>query len=181
MLKQYQADGLQLIAVPCNQFGGQAPHSSSCERAYQYRIMGLDGEGPRWVDSVTNITWSDNTDLYPVLDKVDANGDNEAPFYTFLKAQSPISSGVVHPGVNSSVIANHDVQWNFEKFLVDEEGNVIGRYTPDVDVRDLRHEIEQLLNKPSSKVKPGDGKSGAQHGVPSAVVVVTMLAFSFFA
>jgi len=126
LLKKYKAKGLTLIAVPVNQHGAQAPHSSECERSILYHKMGMSESD------------------FPVLDKVESNGANAVGFYKFLKQKMPDAEG----GVLSLLPKQpwSELSWNYEKFLVNEEGNVVGRYTHQVDVKDLEDTIKQILD-----------------------------------
>ena len=55
---------------------------------------------------------------FPMFHKIEVNGEGEAPLYTLLKA--------AQPGEGDSP----DITWNFEKFLVDGEGDVVARFSP---------------------------------------------------
>lgn len=69
---------------------------------------------------------------FPRFDKISVNGSGASPLYKFLKQQKG--------GVVGDVI-----KWNFTKFLVDREGNVIQRYTPTVDPSEIEKDIQDLL------------------------------------
>jgi len=126
LLNKYQAKGLTLIAVPVNQMGAQAPHSSDCERSILYHKMEMSN--------------------FPVLDKVQANGPDAVGFYKFLKAQMPNAEGGVLPMIAENHAVGHgELSWNYEKFLVNQKGQVIGRYTHQVDVKDLESKIKEIL------------------------------------
>lgn len=73
---KYKDQGFNLIAFPCNQFGGQAPGSSDDERAWAWKKFGFN---------------------FDVFDKIDVNGSGAHPLYKFLKAQQPKSA----PGASS--------------------------------------------------------------------------------
>lgn len=108
---------MQLIAVPVNQFGSQAPQSTSCEKKILYKKCGVE----------------DNA--FPVLDKVDANGKSAAPFFAWLTSQNPPRGGGTGP-----------LEWNYHKFLIDSEGKLIKRYKPfDLEWKKVGREIERLL------------------------------------
>jgi len=152
LLKKYQAKGLTLIAVPVNQFGGQAPHSSNCERLMLYHKMG--------------------TKDFPVLDKVEANGAKAVSFYKFLKAhkketEGPPAEVAQPPG---------ELGWNYEKFLVDENGQVLGRYASKFDVKDLDSKIQSLLEKSGSTA--GSEPQGESKSAASSVLVMRGWALS---
>lgn len=69
---------------------------------------------------------------FPVMAKIDVNGPGADPLYTHLKAEKPGENG-------------DDIEWNFAKFLVDRNGNVVRRYAPNVTPADLAPDIEALL------------------------------------
>lgn len=127
LLNEFKGQGLQLIAVPSNQFGQQAPHSSECERNFMYKKMDMEPLS------------------FPILDKMDLNGPNAAPFFKWLREQSPNAEGEVIPQLPK--VGPGEVSWNYEKFLVDAEGHVLGRYTPKTDVMTLKDKIKELLAK----------------------------------
>ena len=64
--------------------------------------------------------------------KIEVNGENELPLYTFLKKQK---GGII----------GSNIKWNFTKFLVDAEGNVVNRYAPTVEPKDIEKDIKKLL------------------------------------
>lgn len=93
LYETYRAQGLEILGVPCNQFGGQEP--------------GTDAD----IADFCSTTFSTG---FPLAAKTDVNGDHAHPLYRRLRAYP---SGEVR-----------DVKWNFEKFLVSREGEVIGRF-----------------------------------------------------
>ncbi|KAG2232977.1 hypothetical protein INT48_001040 [Thamnidium elegans] len=72
---------------------------------------------------------------FPLLAKLDVNGANEAPLYKFLKESKP--------GLFNLTV----VKWNFEKFLIDKEGQVYKRYTSTTEPSKIAEDIEELLKK----------------------------------
>ena len=72
---------------------------------------------------------------FPMFEKIEVNGSNAAPLYKYLKDAAP------------GVLGTRNVKWNFTKFLVDQEGNVVKRYAPSVKPEDIHDDIETLLNK----------------------------------
>ncbi|RAL53110.1 unnamed protein product [Cuscuta campestris] len=71
---------------------------------------------------------------FPIFGKVDVNGDNAAPLYKFLKNKK---GGFLVDGI----------KWNFTKFLVDKEGNVVDRYVPTTSPLSIEKDIKKLLEK----------------------------------
>eukprot|EP01004_Peranema_trichophorum_P009247 NODE_7993_length_721_cov_42.647157_g7377_i0.p1 GENE.NODE_7993_length_721_cov_42.647157_g7377_i0~~NODE_7993_length_721_cov_42.647157_g7377_i0.p1 ORF type:complete len:159 (+),score=33.43 NODE_7993_length_721_cov_42.647157_g7377_i0:57-533(+) len=109
--QRFKDNGLVILGFPCNQFGGQEPGTeeeivSFCSRTY-------------------NVT-------FPIMSKVEVNGDNTHPVYQFLKEQK-------------SSLGMSRIKWNFEKFLVDKSGNVVDRYTSVSTPEGLASDIEKLL------------------------------------
>ena len=133
LYKKYHEKGLEILDFPCNQFGNQAP--------------GTDDE----IHEFCSFKFNTSFDQYA---KVDVNGDNEVPLYTFLKnaikddaiesfknklamkAVKKISKTTKKPG---------DIKWNFTKFLVDKDGNVVGRYSPTYKPEMMEEKIKELL------------------------------------
>ena len=70
---------------------------------------------------------------FPIFKKVDVNGGDAAPLYNFLKEQAP------------GIMGTKAIKWNFTKFLIDKEGNVLKRYAPKDKPEDLVQDIEKLL------------------------------------
>lgn len=111
LYEEYQASGLEILDFPCNQFGHQAPGTeeqivSFCQLKY-------------------NVTFKQ-------FAKIEVNGKNEHPLYTFLKSQQ---GGVL----------GSKIKWNFTKFLVDRDGNVVKRYASTVKPEDIKEDIKELL------------------------------------
>ncbi len=71
---------------------------------------------------------------FQLFDKVDVNGDAAHPLYKFLKA-------------NAKGMINDDIKWNFTKFLIDKNGNVVDRFAPQTTPESLAKDIEELLAK----------------------------------
>jgi glutathione peroxidase len=71
---------------------------------------------------------------FPVLAKVDVNGANTAPIYQFLKSEAPGFLGI------------EAIKWNFTKFLIDGEGNILDRFSPQTSPEDIAVTVEKKLN-----------------------------------
>ena len=111
LYSQYQAKGFEILDFPCNQFGHQAP--------------GTNEE----IASFCTLTYGTT---FPRFAKIDVNGENESPLYTWLKAQKGGSLG-------------DGIKWNFTKFLVDGQGRVVARYAPTKTPAALEKDIQKLL------------------------------------
>ncbi len=107
----YQKDGFEILDFPCNQFGNQAP--------------GSDDEIVEFCQMKYNTTFKQ-------FSKIEVNGDNESPLYTYLKSQKGGALG-------------KKIKWNFTKFLVDREGNVVDRFGPSEKPEKIESDIKKLL------------------------------------
>ena len=107
----YKDQGFEILDFPCNQFGNQAP--------------GTDDEIHEFCVGRFSMT-------FPQFSKIDVNGDNEDPLYTWLKSQKG--------GVGGSKI-----KWNFTKFLVDRTGQVVARFAPTKTPEQIESHIKKLL------------------------------------
>jgi glutathione peroxidase len=72
---------------------------------------------------------------FPMFSKIDVNGDDACDLYQWLKTQQPGGSDT------------SDITWNFEKFLVDRNGNVVQRFGPQVTPEEVRPHVEKLLDE----------------------------------
>lgn len=70
---------------------------------------------------------------FPLFAKVDVNGENEHPLFTHLKKSQ------------KGLLGTEGIKWNFTKFLVDKNGNVVDRFAPQTKPEDLKKEIEKIL------------------------------------
>jgi glutathione peroxidase len=70
---------------------------------------------------------------FPLFEKIDVNGAKAAPLYQFLKKEKP------------GLLGSEAIKWNFTKFLVDRQGNVVERYAPNVEPAAIAGDIEKLL------------------------------------
>ena len=128
--KEYHDKGLEILDFPCNQFLGQAP--------------GTDEE----IDSFCRLTYSTT---FPRFAKIDVNGKNAHPLFSYLKKQAAEIENEHSPEFIKKIKdlvhldALDDIKWNFTKFLVDKEGKVVSRFSPTVTPDALKKDIEKLL------------------------------------
>ena len=111
LYEKYQKHGFEILDFPCNQFGNQAP--------------GSDEEITDFCNSRYGIT-------FPQFAKIDVNGANEDPLFTFLKSQQGGMMG-------------SKIKWNFTKFLVDRNGKVVDRFAPMTTPEAIDVEVAKLL------------------------------------
>lgn len=70
---------------------------------------------------------------FPMFSKIDVNGEKAHPLYTYLKKEK------------SGLLGSEAIKWNFTKFLVDKNGNVVDRYAPSTNPQDIEADIVKLL------------------------------------
>ncbi len=104
--------GLEVLGFPCNQFGGQEP--------------GTDAEIRDFCTTNYDVT-------FPIFSKIDVNGPNADPLYTYLRGEAPGDS------------ATGEIAWNFTKFLIGRDGAVVTRYEPKVTPEEIRGDLDAVL------------------------------------
>ena len=148
LYKKYQDKGLVILDFPCNQFGQQAP--------------GTDEE----IVSFCQLKYKVS---FPQFSKIEVNGENESPLFTYLKENGPEekyegfkakATATMLKGISKTfkkendirwnftkflVDRENDIRWNFTKFLVDREGNVVGRYAPTTKPEDIEKDVLRYL------------------------------------
>lgn len=133
LYKKYSPNGLEILDFPCNQFGGQAP--------------GTDEEIHTFCTGRFGISFSQ-------FAKVDVNGDGAIPLYKWLTentkfegfGKSPMAlllSGVVKK-TDKDYKNNGKIKWNFTKFLIDRNGEIVARFEP-TDMKKLEDAIKACL------------------------------------
>ena len=136
LYEKYRAEGLEILDFPCNQFGQQAP--GSIEEIHQFCTANFAIQ-------------------FPQFDKIDVNGANESPLFTYLKARKGFSgfdttdqTGKFMDNMLRKQEADYDkkpdIKWNFTKFLVSRDGRVVKRYEPTEKISDVEADICMELN-----------------------------------
>ncbi|MBQ8399230.1 MAG: glutathione peroxidase [Clostridia bacterium] len=125
--------GLEILDFPCNQFAGQAP--------------GSDEEIHSFCTGRYGIT-------FPQFSKVDVIGENAIPLYKWLSENTTFDGfkgamGLMMKGVAKKMDKdyknNGNVKWNFTKFLIDREGNIVGRFEPTDSMKDVADAVKAVL------------------------------------
>ena len=140
LYEKYHADGFEILDFPCNQFGEQAP--GTIKEIHQFCTANF------------NIK-------FPQFDKIDVNGANESPLFTYLKAKKGFGGFDLNDQrgkfmdemlrkQDADYDKKSDIKWNFTKFLVSRDGRVVKRYEPtdkmsDVDI-DIQLEVNPVLS-----------------------------------
>ena len=135
LYEQYKDQGLMILGFPCTQFGNQDPGSNE------------------EIENFCRLTYGVS---FPMMAKIDVNGDNAEPLFVFLKEQQGFRGFDLNTEKGKAFderlskddpdyAQKSDIKWNFTKFLVDRDGNVVARYEPMVEPAALEKDIERLL------------------------------------
>ena len=133
LYKKYHAEGLEILDFPCDQFGHQAP--------------GTDDEIHEFCTAKYKTTFDQ-------LKKIEVNGDNASDLWKYIKDNSPKEyiKGFSHKTamkavkkISSTCKHDSDIVWNFTKFLVDKNGNVMFRYSPIENPMVMEKDVIELL------------------------------------
>lgn len=130
-----ESEGFAVLGFPCNQFLGQEPGSEEEIKTFCSTTYGV---------------------TFPMFSKIDVNGDARHPLYKKLIAAAPTAVAPEGSGFYERMASKGrapkepgDILWNFEKFLIGRDGNVIQRFSPDMTPEDpiLVQAVEQALTK----------------------------------
>ena len=134
MYEKYHDQGLEILDVPCNQFAGQTP--------------GTDDE----IHEFCTLKYHTR---FPQMKKSDVNGENELPLYAYLKSQkgfegfgkgpAALAMGMMLKKLDKNYKENPSIKWNFTKFIVDRQGNVVARFEPTASMADVEKCVAGLL------------------------------------
>lgn len=108
----YKDRGFEVLGFPCNQFGGQEPGNA---------------------DEIAEFCKVNFGVTFPLMQKVDVNGENASPLFDWMKKEAP------------GILGSKAVKWNFTKFLIDRQGQVVKRYGPTDAPETIAKDIEKLL------------------------------------
>ena len=110
----YHSKGLVVLGFPCNQFGSQEPGSDDDIKQFCELNYGVS---------------------FPISAKIDVNGPDEDPLFTYLKNEA------------RGVLGSKAIKWNFTKFVVDRDGKVRGRYAPVTKPDALQKIIDPIIRE----------------------------------
>ena len=112
LYRKFKDQGFEVVAFPCNQFGAQEPGNA---------------------DEIASFCKLTYDVTFPLMAKVDVNGDGATPLYQWMKDQAP------------GLMGSRSVKWNFTKFLIDRDGKVVRRYAPTDKPEGIEKDIAKLL------------------------------------
>lgn len=132
--EEFHDKGLEILDFPCNQFANQAP--------------GTDEEIHNFCTGRFGIT-------FPQFAKIDVNGDNAEPLYVWLEDNSEFKgfgggamSLILRPvakKMDADYKNNSKIKWNFTKFLIDRNGNMVERFEPTQGTKIVREKIQEVI------------------------------------
>ena len=112
LYRKFKDQGFEVVAFPCNQFGAQEPGNA---------------------DEIASFCKLTYDVTFPLMAKVDVNGDDATPLYQWMKGEAP------------GLMGSKSIKWNFTKFLIDREGKVVRRYAPTDKPEGIEKDIARLL------------------------------------
>ena len=134
MYKELREKNFEILDFPCNQFANQAPGSEDEIHSFCTLKFGAD---------------------FPQFKKIDVNGETADPLFAFLAMEKPFEGfdkGVKNAMLEKFAKMNNKqfgdkayIKWNFTKFLIDREGNVVARFKPTVDMAEVKKAVEAAL------------------------------------
>mgnify|MGYP001441794209 FL=1 len=114
LYQKYKDEDFMILGFPSNQFSNQEPGSNKEILEFCTLTYGVD---------------------FDMFAKINVNGENEIPLYTYLKKEA------------SGILGTESIKWNFTKFLVDKNGKVVDRFGSTTKPKDIEEDIKKLLNK----------------------------------
>ena len=133
LYEAYQAQGFEILDFPCNQFGEQTP--------------GSDEEVHKFCTGRYGIT-------FPQYSKIDVNGDNAIPLYQWITENTKFEGFngpmglVLRPVVkkmDKDYKNNGKIKWNFTKILINRSGEIVARFEPTADLKNVREKLLEVL------------------------------------
>ncbi|MBO6147170.1 MAG: glutathione peroxidase [Lachnospiraceae bacterium] len=134
MYEKYHDKGLEIIDVPCNQFAGQTPGTD--EEIHEFCTLKYNTQ-------------------FPQMKKSDVNGENALPLFEYLKSRkgfegfgkgpTALAMSAMLKKQDKNYKDSPDIKWNFTKFVVDREGNVVARFEPTESMKKVDDCVAGLL------------------------------------
>lgn len=136
MYKEFRDKGFEILDFPCNQFADQAPGSD--DEIHEFCTLKFGTEFPQFA-------------------KIDVNGETADPLFAYLAGEKPFNGfgkGLKNAALNKFAAANNKkygdktyIGWNFTKFLIDRQGNVVARFEPTKDMDEVKAAVAAELEK----------------------------------
>ena len=134
MYEKYHDQGLEIVDVPCNQFKGQTPGTD--EEIHQFCTLKYNTQ-------------------FPQMKKSDVNGENAIELFKYLKSQkgfegfghgpAALAMGALLKTIDRDYKNNPEIKWNFTKFVINREGEVVARFEPTADMKKVEECAASLI------------------------------------
>ena len=134
MYKEFRDRGFEILDFPCNQFANQAPGSE--DEIHEFCTLKFGTEFPQFA-------------------KIDVNGEDADPLFAYLATEKPFAGfgkGLKNAALNKFADMNNRkfgekayIKWNFTKFLVNRNGEVVARFEPTTDMEEVREAVAAAL------------------------------------
>lgn len=134
MYEKYHEAGLEIIDVPCNQFAGQAPGTD--EEIHEFCTLKYNTQ-------------------FPQMKKAEVNGENAIPLYKYLKSQKSfegfgkgamaLAMSAMSKARDKNYKNSSEIKWNFTKFVADRQGNIVARFEPTEDMKNVEAFVASLI------------------------------------
>ena len=134
MYERFHDQGFEVLDIPCNQFAGQTPGTD--EEIHEFCTLHYNTQ-------------------FPHMKKSDVNGPDQLPLYEFLKSQKgfegfgkgpkALAMSVMLKKIDKDYKNNPDIKWNFTKFVIDRDGDVMARFEPTEDMKNVASCVEKLI------------------------------------
>ena len=131
---EHRDAGLEVLDFPCNQFHGQTPGSNEDIHEFCTLTYGTD---------------------FPQFSKIEVNGEDESPLYTWLKesrgfegfgkGRKALAMKAMMLASDRAYASKPDIKWNFTKFLIGRDGQVVARFEPTVPMEDVERAVVAAL------------------------------------
>ncbi|MWC27357.1 glutathione peroxidase [Paenibacillus sp. MMS18-CY102] len=118
LYEKYQSQGLEILGFPCNQFNEQEPGSNKEVEAFCKLNYGVK---------------------FPLFEKSDVRGETAIPLFKYLSAEAPFE------GESDSAEVDNDPKWNFTKFIVSRDGQVVDRFEPREEPSVMEATLAEML------------------------------------
>lgn len=132
--EEFHDKGLEILDIPCNQFAGQTPGTD--EEVHEFCTLKYNTQ-------------------FDQMKKSDVNGENALDLYKYLKSQKSfegfgkgpkaLAMSIMLKKIDKDYEYNSEIKWNFTKFLIDRQGNVVARFEPTADMKTVREAIAALI------------------------------------
>ena len=134
MYEKFHEQGFEIVDVPCNQFAGQTP--------------GTDDEIHEFCQLKYNTQ-------FPQMKKADVNGENAIELFKFLKSEKgfegfgkgpkALAMSAMLKKIDKDYKNNPEIKWNFTKFIINRKGEVVARFEPTADMKEVAKFVEGLM------------------------------------